>query len=86
MSDFVRSVRAALEGGQSLVLATVAASAGSAPRSAGAKMAVRPDGSIFGTVGGGVVEAQAIRRAAALHARGPGAAERLDMNLTSDLA
>ncbi|MGE4551962.1 MAG: XdhC family protein, partial [Desulfovibrionaceae bacterium] len=54
--------------------------------SAGAKMAVRPVGCFFGTVGGGLVVAQAILRAAALHARGPGAAERLDMNLTSDLA
>jgi xanthine dehydrogenase accessory factor len=41
-------------------LATVVESAGSAPRKAGAKMLVRGDGSILGTVGGGKVELEVI--------------------------
>jgi xanthine dehydrogenase accessory factor len=39
-----------------LVLATVIESMGSAPRGAGARMLVRQDGSLVGTVGGGTIE------------------------------
>ena len=39
-------------------LATVITRNGSAPRSAGAKMLIKQDGAIFGTVGGGKLEAQ----------------------------
>lgn len=46
-------------------LVTVAASAGSAPREAGARMTVRADGSISGTIGGGTLEFEAIRWALA---------------------
>ncbi|MHC1740007.1 MAG: XdhC family aldehyde oxidoreductase maturation factor [Anaerolineaceae bacterium] len=42
----------------SFVLATVISRNGSAPRSTGAKMLVRSDQSIVGTVGGGILEAQ----------------------------
>lgn len=44
-------------------LATVVATRGSTPREAGARMIVYPDGSIWGTVGGGCGEAE-VRRAA----------------------
>lgn len=63
MISFYRDIVALLESGQSLVLATVISESGSAPRSAGAKMAVKPDGSILGTVGGGKLEAAALERA-----------------------
>jgi len=63
MISFYRDIVALLEKGQNLVLATVISESGSAPRSAGAKMAVKPDGSILGTVGGGKLEAAAIQRA-----------------------
>jgi xanthine dehydrogenase accessory factor len=43
---------------QSFALATIISRNGSAPRSAGAKMLVRMDGSIVGTVGGGSLEAK----------------------------
>jgi len=46
-----------LESGESFVLATVLTRMGSAPRSAGARMIVRSDKSIRGTVGGGILEA-----------------------------
>ncbi|MBU5627503.1 XdhC family protein [Oscillibacter sp. MSJ-2] len=49
-----------------LVMATVLEKTGSSPRGAGARMLVGPDGSITGTIGGGAVEAAAIREAAAL--------------------
>ena len=38
------------------VLCTVTEESGSTPRSRGASMWVRPDGSIAGTIGGGLVE------------------------------
>ncbi|HEY2027646.1 MAG TPA: XdhC family protein, partial [Myxococcales bacterium] len=45
------------------VLCTVTATARSAPRDAGAKMIVAPDGSILGTIGGGPLEAVVIEEA-----------------------
>lgn len=50
-----------LRKGGACCLVTVAASAGSAPREAGARMVVRSDGSISGTIGGGTLEFEAIR-------------------------
>lgn len=47
------------------ILVTVVSASGSVPRHAGSKMLVLPDGSIFGTVGGGVVESSAIERSKA---------------------
>jgi len=45
-----------LEEGEDLVQATITRHAGSTPRSVGSKMFVRRDGSIIGSVGGGLVE------------------------------
>lgn len=47
--------------GQSFVLATIMSGDGSAPRTAGAQMIVNADGSIVGTIGGGLLEAQVLR-------------------------
>ena len=47
-------------------VATVVAASGSTPRGPGAKMIVYSDGRTLGTVGGGAVEAEVIRRAVAL--------------------
>jgi len=52
--------------GQFGVLCIVTSENGSTPRSRGAAMWVRPDGSISGTIGGGLVEYEAIQRALAL--------------------
>ncbi|MHC1759080.1 MAG: XdhC family aldehyde oxidoreductase maturation factor [Negativicutes bacterium] len=49
-----------LQAGKDAVLATVFEAKGSAPRTAGAKMVVRPDGSILGTIGGGRLEHDAV--------------------------
>jgi xanthine dehydrogenase accessory factor len=51
---------------EAFVLCTVTATAGSAPRDAGAKMLVSPDGAIQGTVGGGPLEAVVIQEAVQL--------------------
>lgn len=43
-----------------MILATIVSRDGSAPRAEGTKMLVKPNGSIIGTVGGGVAEADVI--------------------------
>jgi len=48
--------------GRAAALVTVIAARGSSPRKAGAKMLIFPDGSIRGTIGGGLVEEE-VRRA-----------------------
>jgi xanthine dehydrogenase accessory factor len=45
-----------LEDGEDLVQATIIKHAGSTPRSVGSKMFVRRDGSVIGSIGGGLVE------------------------------
>jgi xanthine dehydrogenase accessory factor len=57
-----------LEAGEDLVVATIITSSGSAPRTAGTKMIIRANGEIFGTIGGGLVEAQAQRIAPEIYA------------------
>jgi xanthine dehydrogenase accessory factor len=56
--------------GERVVLATVVRVAGSTPRDAGARMLLLADGSIRGTVGGGVREADVLAAARALLDRG----------------
>ena len=55
--DVFRRIVELLADGESFVLAVVVSRAGSAPRSAGTRMVVRKDGSIVGTIGGGILEA-----------------------------
>lgn len=55
-----------LHGAEEGVLCTVVEETGSTPRSMGAKMWVRSDGSILGTIGGGITEHRVITRALAL--------------------
>jgi len=47
-----------LDRGEDFALATILSRYGSAPRAAGTRMIVRSDGSIIGTIGGGIFEAQ----------------------------
>jgi len=56
--------------GVSAVLALVVESSGSAPRKAGAKMLLQGDGRVFGSVGGGLLEAQALQAAEEVMATG----------------
>ena len=64
-----------LTGGDAVVLCSIIASSGSVPRGAGAKMAVFPDGSFCGTIGGGSVEYCAIQKALEVHKTGHDARE-----------
>lgn len=63
MKKLFRKMANLLQKGESFVVATIFDQTGSAPRTAGAKMVVQSDGSIMGTIGGGRLEADAIRLA-----------------------
>lgn len=52
-----------LEGGRAAAMAVIISRTGSAPRDAGARMLVKWDGTICGSVGGGAVEYQAVKSA-----------------------
>ena len=56
MKELFEALLAALRRGETAALCTILGASGSAPRGAGAKMAVFADGSTIGTVGGGAVE------------------------------
>lgn len=68
-----------LERGERVVLATVVGRTGSAPRQPGARMAVLRDPAVYGSVGGGLVEAEA------LMAAGPVGREGLARRLAFDM-
>jgi xanthine dehydrogenase accessory factor len=69
----------------SAALVGVHAVRGSAPREAGARMAVRPDGAFHGTIGGGELEWRMLAAAREALARGRGPARFLDQALGPDL-
>jgi xanthine dehydrogenase accessory factor len=61
--DLIRRLSEHIDQGTPVALVTVTDTGGSSPREAGAKMLVFEDGSIEGTVGGGTLEALAIKSA-----------------------
>lgn len=61
MERSFKELQQVLEKGEEAVLVTVLASSGSAPRGAGARMLVKRDGQIQGTIGGGGVEYRAVQ-------------------------
>ncbi len=68
--DVFEELSARRRAGERVVLATVVSTRGSTPRQAGARMLVLADGSIRGTVGGGVRESEIAAVARELHHRG----------------
>jgi xanthine dehydrogenase accessory factor len=67
---------AALDAEGAGALVTLAEASGSSPREAGARMVVRPSGAFNGTIGGGVLEWEALEAARAALARGRGPVSR----------
>lgn len=59
MKQLIEKLCSFLDAGEDLAVATILTRSGSAPRTAGTKMIIRNNGEIFGTIGGGLVEAQA---------------------------
>jgi xanthine/CO dehydrogenase XdhC/CoxF family maturation factor len=83
MKDVYDAIERAMDEGEALVVATVASARGSTPRKPGAKMAVRPDGSICGTIGGGCGEAEVWQ--AAMDTMRDGQARVVTVDLTEDV-
>lgn len=82
-NEVYTEIARALQDGEPVVLATVARTRGSTPRRAGAKMIVRPDGSFFGTIGGGCGEAEV--REKAVEVLATGRPEIVQVDLTNPL-
>jgi len=64
MKSFYKSIDNLINNGEDFVIATILQKSGSAPREEGAKMLIKKDLSILGTIGGGIMEAMAIKSAA----------------------
>ena len=79
MNEVFQEVQKSLRDGQPVVLATVAATRGSTPRRAGARMIVRADGSFAGTIGGGCGEAEVLYEAMEAHKDGRPRLVRVDL-------
>lgn len=58
MPDIYEEIMKVKAEGKRAALATIIATKGSTPREVGAKMLIREDGKIFGTIGGGCLEAE----------------------------
>ncbi len=63
MKEIINTICTVLKNNEPLVLATILAQDGSTPRTAGAKMVIKIDGTIAGTIGGGLVEAKVMELA-----------------------
>ena len=63
MPDIFDTIHRLLKLGEEVVFARVISDQGSAPRGTGASMVIRQSGEIYGTVGGGLVEASAMQKA-----------------------
>ncbi len=63
-NDILKQLNQERAEGRAAVLVTVLGTRGSTPRKAGSQMLVFRDGSIRGTIGGGLAEAQAMAEAA----------------------
>ena len=68
-----------LQKGEAFVLATIVSHRGSTPRTAGSKMLVTADGRGIGTIGGGLLEAEAMARAVELVPLGQSAVMPFDL-------
>jgi xanthine dehydrogenase accessory factor len=81
MDDIYQEIVRVKAEGEEAALVTVVLATGSTPREEGAKMLVKPDGSILGTIGGGSLEAQVIGEAVKVIKQGK--PRRLHMSLTA---
>jgi xanthine dehydrogenase accessory factor len=84
MIELLKTLNDWLSGGHPVASATIVTHEGSTPRSAGSKMLLRSDGTMYGTVGGGLVEAQVLTAAASV--LDDGEARMLDFDLTGEMA
>lgn len=71
---------------QKKVLATIVSRKGSTPRTVGTKMVISQDGHLYGTIGGGCLEAKVIERARQLMAAPNQRCVLFEADLTTDMA
>jgi len=81
MNDIYQEIVRVKTEGEEAALVTIVSATGSTPREEGAKMLVRADGSILGTIGGGSLEAQVVEEAIKVIKQGK--PKRLHMSLTA---
>jgi xanthine dehydrogenase accessory factor len=84
MNDIYQEIVRVKAEGEEAALVTIVSATGSTPREEGAKMLVRADGSILGTIGGGGLEAQVIEEAIKVMKQGK--PKRLHRSLTASEA
>lgn len=84
VTEIYRTIARLRSESQTVALATVVATKGSAPRGPGAKMVVTADGRTFGTVGGGWPESEVQRTA--IEAIGAGVPRVCRVEMTADIA
>ncbi len=84
VNEVYAEIAKAIDAGEPVVLATVAAARGSTPRKPGAKMLVRPDGSFCGTIGGGCGEAEVWQKAMEVLETGQPAVVQVDLTTPLD--
>lgn len=83
MDSIAQTAAELLDAGETFVLATIVSHTGSIPRTSGTRMIVTADGRGVGTIGGGVIEAGAMSRAAALIRDGASALLPFDLSHTT---
>jgi len=81
MTDIYQEIVRLKAEGEEAALVTIVSATGSTPREEGAKMLVKADGSILGTIGGGSLEAQVIEEAIRVIRQGK--PKRLHIGLTA---
>lgn len=85
MSVLFSKIYQSLQHCTEVVIATIISKSGSTPRSSGSKMLIYDDGSIDGTIGGGVVEADVIRTALELFTTGDTVLKSYDFKNSSNI-
>jgi xanthine dehydrogenase accessory factor len=81
-ADIYKEIIRIREADEEAALVTIVSTAGSTPREEGAKMLVRADGSILGSIGGGGLEARVCELAAKVMRKGK--PERFKLSLTEE--
>lgn len=78
--DILKQLNQEQAEGRPVVLVTVLQTRGSTPRKAGSQMLVLADGSIRGTIGGGLAEAQAMAEAGQAFQKQASSVRKMTMN------
>ncbi|WP_147565467.1 XdhC family aldehyde oxidoreductase maturation factor [Clostridium tyrobutyricum] len=84
MNDIYKNIYKYLTQDRSILIATIYTSEGSSPRTSGAKMIIFKDKSIYGTIGGGRLEAQVIEASSKVFEKKENLIMKFDLNGVRD--